>query len=57
MKTNDGGVKIMFRERWRERTKSNERENYRKRREAKLIFREGVRGRRISLRTAVRIEG
>lgn len=47
MKTNDGGMKENVQ--WQ-----TQRENYRKRREAKLIFREG---RKIILRIRVRIKG
>ena len=57
MKTNDGGMKEnVEREIERER-KRKDRETCRKRREAKLIFREGERGRKISFRITVRIKG
>lgn len=50
MKTNDGGMKENVQ-------REIERENYRKRREAKLIFREGGRGRKNILRMRERIKG
>ena len=58
MKTNDGGIKEnVQRQTEKDRAKINETENYRKRRETKLIFREGGRGRKFILRMRVRIKG